>query len=127
MRKKVMNPALLQKGWMNRATLARLFRGFSNEKRIRIIRALLSGWVKINDIADYTDLPYKTVERHLKILGSAGIVKQTLSRESGNVIGFEFVYRLIKEPKRLKRQLIFPNFLASLLATRTGLTRKSSH
>lgn len=86
MRKKVMNPALLQKGWMNRATLARLFRGFSNEKRIRIIRALLSGWVKINDIADYTDLPYKTVERHLKILGSASIVKQT---RKGKFFDFE--------------------------------------
>jgi hypothetical protein len=30
------------------------------------------------------------------------------------------LYILIKEPKRIKKQLVFPNFLASLLATRTG-------
>ena len=76
----------MRKKVMNRATLARLFRGFSNEKRIRIVKALLSGWVQINDIADYTDLPYKTVERHLKILGSAGIVKQT---RKGKFFDFE--------------------------------------
>ncbi len=86
MKKKVVNPALLQKGWMNRTTLARLFRGLSNEKRIRIIRALLSGWDKISDIADYTNLPYKTAERHLKILVSAGIVKQT---RKGKFFDFE--------------------------------------
>jgi len=39
--------------------------------------------------------------------------------------GFEFVYRLIKEPRRLKRQLVFPNFLFSLLATRTCLMKKN--
>jgi len=71
---------------INRKALARLFRGLSNEKRIRIIKAMLSGWVKINDIADFTDLPYKTAERHLKILVSAGIVKQT---RKGKFFDFE--------------------------------------
>jgi len=71
---------------INRTALARLFRGLSNEKRIRIIKAMLSGWVKINDIADFTDLPYKTVERHLKILVSAGIAKQT---RKGKFFDFE--------------------------------------
>lgn len=36
-------------------------------------------------------------------------------------LGFEFVYRLLLRPKRLRRQLVFPNFLATLLATRTKL------
>ena len=76
----------MKKKVVNRATLARLFRGLSNEKRIRIIRALLSGWDKISDIADYTNLPYKTAERHLKILVSAGIVKQT---RKGKFFDFE--------------------------------------
>ncbi len=31
----------------------------------------------INKLADYTGLPYKTVERHLKILVSANLVKQS--------------------------------------------------
>lgn len=39
--------------------------------------------------------------------------------------GFEFVYRLIKEPKRIRRQLVFPKFLASLLATRTKLMHRT--
>jgi len=39
-------------------------------------------------------------------------------------MGLEFVYRLIVNPKRLRRQLVFPYFLASLLATRAGLTRR---
>jgi len=33
--------------------------------------------------------------------------------------------KLIKEPKRIKRQLVFPNFLFSLLATRTKLMRSA--
>lgn len=36
-------------------------------------------------------------------------------------LGFEFVYRLVKQPKRIKRQIVFPNFLCSLLAKRTNL------
>ncbi|UCG30901.1 MAG: WecB/TagA/CpsF family glycosyltransferase [candidate division WOR-3 bacterium] len=40
-------------------------------------------------------------------------------------LGFEFVYRLLVNPRRLRRQLVFPNFLASLLATRTKLMRSN--
>lgn len=67
----------MRKNKINRKALTRLFRGVANEKRIRIIQALLAGLDKIGDISDYTGLPYKTVERHLKILVSAGIAKQT--------------------------------------------------
>jgi len=49
------------------------------------------------------------------IAGNAKLAPAAIRR-----FGFEFVYRLIRKPKRLKRQLVFPNFLASLLATRTG-------
>jgi N-acetylglucosaminyldiphosphoundecaprenol N-acetyl-beta-D-mannosaminyltransferase len=35
--------------------------------------------------------------------------------------GFEFVYRLLTDPKRIKRQIIFPKFLLLLLLTRTKL------
>jgi len=77
---------------VNRATLARFFRGLSNQKRIRIIGAMLTGWLKIGDIADHTDLPYKTVERHLKILVSAGIAKQTRK-------GKFFDFKLNTDPK----------------------------
>jgi N-acetylglucosaminyldiphosphoundecaprenol N-acetyl-beta-D-mannosaminyltransferase len=52
----------------------------------------------------------------------AGVAK--LAPKAIRRLGFEFVYRLIKEPRRLRRQLVFPNFLASLLAERTGLTRR---
>ena len=52
----------------------------------------------------------------------AGVAKR--APETMRRLGLEFVYRLIKEPKRIKRQLVFPNFLASLFATRTGLTRR---
>ena len=38
-------------------------------------------------------------------------------------LGFEFVYRLLKEPMRIRRQLVFPNFLAALLAARTQLIK----
>lgn len=54
------------------------------------------------------------------IAGNAKLAPAAIRR-----FGFEFVYRLIKEPKRIRRQLVFPNFLVSLLATRTGLTRKT--
>ena len=52
----------------------------------------------------------------------AGVTK--LAPEYFRRSGFEFIYRLVKDPRRIKRQLVFPHFLASLLATRTGLTRK---
>jgi len=35
--------------------------------------------------------------------------------------GLEFVYRLLVDPKRIKRQIIFPKFLLLLLLTRTKL------
>lgn len=61
---------------INRLELAKIFRALSNEKRIRIIHSMQSGLDKINDISLNTFLPYKTVERHLKILVAAGIAKQ---------------------------------------------------
>ena len=70
---------------MTTKVLAKLFRAVSNEKRLRIIRALLKGLQTINEVADYTGLPYKTVERHLKILISADVVK---SNRSGLIIAF---------------------------------------
>jgi len=54
------------------------------------------------------------------IAGNAKLAPAMIRR-----LGFEFVYRLVKEPKRLKRQLVFPNFLFSLLAARTKLMRKA--
>ena len=68
---------------MNRRDVARLFRAASNEKRIMILKALKSD-MTINKLADYTGLPYKTVERHLKILAAAHVVKQ--SRQGLEVI-----------------------------------------
>jgi len=61
---------------INRKTLARIFRAVSNEKRIMILQSMRIGINKINDISLNTALPYKTVERHLKILVAAGIAQQ---------------------------------------------------
>ncbi len=56
--------------------LSRLFRAVSNKKRIRIIKALQFKDMTINELSDYTSFPYKTVERHLKILAAVNLVKQ---------------------------------------------------
>jgi len=71
---------------MNRRDVAQLFRAASNEKRIMILKALKSD-MTINKLADYTGLPYKTVERHLKILAAVHLVKQ--SRQ-----GLEVIFKL---------------------------------
>lgn len=76
----------------------------------------------------------KWVHQHIRKLnvklcfsvgGSFDIIagKKKLAPPIMRRLGFEFVYRLMKEPKRLQRQLVFPNFLAALLATRTKLIR----
>jgi len=76
---------------MRTKELARLFRATSNEKRIRIVKALKSD-MTINKLADHTGLPYKTVERHLKILVLVDLVKQ-------NRQGLEVNFKLNKGSK----------------------------
>ena len=56
--------------------LAKLFRSLANKKRLHIVKALHSQRETIGQVSDFTGLPYKTVERHLKILSGSGIVKQ---------------------------------------------------
>ncbi len=67
--------------------LAKLFRAASNEKRMHIIRALMNKDMTINRLSDHTGLPYKTVERHLKILAAVNIVKPKRS-------GLEIIFAL---------------------------------
>jgi DNA-binding transcriptional ArsR family regulator len=64
---------------ISRKNLAKIYRALSNEKRIMIIQTMQMGIDKINDISLNTALPYKTVERHLKILVAAGVAKQIRS------------------------------------------------
>jgi len=75
----------------------------------------------------YYNIKMLNVKLCLGIGGSFDVIagKSKLAPIRIRRLGFEFVYRLIKEPKRLKRQLVFPNFLVSLLATRTGLMKKN--
>ena len=59
--------------------LGKLFRAAANPKRIRIIKAVMAGSSSINDISMNTALPYKTIERHLEILSSVGLIQKTRS------------------------------------------------
>jgi N-acetylglucosaminyldiphosphoundecaprenol N-acetyl-beta-D-mannosaminyltransferase len=54
------------------------------------------------------------------IAGKAKLAPQVIRKR-----GFEFVYRLLVNPRRLRRQLVFPNFLATLLAARTKLIKSN--
>lgn len=56
--------------------LAKLFRSLANKKRLHIVKALHNKRHTIGQVSDFTGLPYKTVERHLKILTGSGMVKQ---------------------------------------------------
>jgi len=61
--------------------LVKIFRALANKKRLQIIRALAADITTINQISDYTGLPYKTVERHLKIMVGAGVAKEERIRQ----------------------------------------------
>lgn len=61
--------------------LAKVFRALANKKRLQILRALAADITTINQISDYTSLPYKTVERHLKIMVGAGVAKEERIRQ----------------------------------------------
>ena len=61
---------------MRREKLARLFRAASNVKRIALVRALTDKTMTIKQLADHTCMPYKTVERHLKILQSVKLIRE---------------------------------------------------
>ena len=61
--------------------MVKVFRALANKKRLQIIRALAADLNTINQISDYTGLPYKTVERHLKIMVGAGVVKEERIRQ----------------------------------------------
>jgi DNA-binding transcriptional ArsR family regulator len=55
--------------------LVRLFKGVSNETRIRILKRLLKeGEGSIESIAREIKLPYKTIEWNIKVLEKAGLV-----------------------------------------------------
>lgn len=73
--------------------LVRLFKAVANEKRLRIVEALMERKeIALEPLAGYLNLPYKTVARNLKILEKAMLVKSRSSR--GNVY-----YSLETSPK----------------------------
>ena len=72
--------------------LAKLFRAASNEKRLFILKALMKSSMTINRLSDHTGLPYKTVERHLKILALVNLAKRKRS-------GLEIMFSISPDPK----------------------------
>jgi len=56
--------------------LVRLFKSVANEKRVLLLETLLEkGEMRLDDLAFYVKLPYKTVSRNLKILEKSMLVK----------------------------------------------------
>jgi ArsR family transcriptional regulator len=58
----------------------RLFRGFSDRTRLRILHLLTKGEVCVGDLVTVLKLPQPTVSRHLAYLRRAGLV--TVRRDS---------------------------------------------
>jgi ArsR family transcriptional regulator len=61
------------------AKLDRLFRGFADPTRLRILNVLAAGELCVCDIVDLLDLPQPTVSRHLAYLRRSGLVEATRS------------------------------------------------
>lgn len=81
--------------------LVHKFKAVSNENRVKIIKFLIeNGEVPLETLASGLKLPYKTVDRNLKILEKAGLV--THRRWKGLVY-----YSLQDSPKLIYNKGIF--------------------
>jgi ArsR family transcriptional regulator len=65
----VLKPALKQ--------LDRLFRGFADPTRLRVLNVLAAGELCVCDIVEILGLPQPTVSRHLAYLRRCGLVEAT--------------------------------------------------
>ena len=82
-------------------TLIHIFKAISNENRVKIIEFLIQNEeASLETLSLEIELPYKTVDRNLKILEKAGLVKQRRWRG--------FVYYSIQDSQTLKyNKIIF--------------------
>jgi ArsR family transcriptional regulator len=71
--------------------VARLFKAFSDETRLRILRLLLNGELCICELMEVLQLPQSNVSRHMAYLKNAGLVDDR--REA------VWVYYSLTEPK----------------------------
>lgn len=81
------------------AHLDRLFRGFADETRLRILNLLAAGELCVSDIVEILDLPQSTISRHLAYLRRAGLVEVTRELKFAD-------YRLAKPVHPVHRNLV---------------------
>ena len=72
--------------------VARFFKAFSDETRLRILRLLLKGELCICELMEVLELPQSNVSRHMAYLKNAGLVDDR--REA------VWVYYSLTEPKK---------------------------
>ena len=84
--------------------LIHIFKAVSNENRVKIIEFLIQNEeTSLETLALEIDLPYKTVDRNLKILEKAGLVKPRIWRG--------LVYYSILDSQTLKYNKIIFNMI----------------
>jgi ArsR family transcriptional regulator len=94
--------------------VARLFKAFSDETRLRILRLLLKGELCICELMEVLELPQSNVSRHMAYLKNAGLVDDR--REA------VWVYYSLAEPKS-KLHACQLNCLAECLGDYEALRR----
>jgi ArsR family transcriptional regulator len=80
-------------------TLDRLFKGFADPTRIRILNVLVAGELCVCDIVELLDLSQPTASRHLAYLRRSGLVEVTREWKFAH-------YRLTTPPTAVHANLI---------------------